>query len=225
MKTQLSILLLFAMVFYSCKTIEGTYCSISQYTGACIEFKNKDEILYHTGTDTGELGLDYGTYRFIGKTLIIKFKKVPEKYRIKSDESYAITHFEPTANDSTTFKIACKGTWFTNVYYQDKNSRNKIFGNTTDPDGIVKFQMNKNKLPTQLTAECKMSKIIIPINENGNYAIDVTLNERIAYTFYNRGKGEIRKYHLTQLQDTIFLEEIRDKEYARKFYKKLIIKQ
>lgn len=229
MKAQITYLIIFFIIFNSCSTFKGTYCTPPNFTGSCIEFKNSREILYHTGNDYGELGMNYGIYRIIEDTLVIKFKKVPKKYQIKSDESYKITHFEPSNNDSTYFYIKCNGTDYANVHTEYIKHDMKVVGNSTNFDTVAIFQISKDILPTTIIAEIRKSKVRIPITQNGKYKIDVTLNDLISKLTYNVMNGDTSKYAIKTVNDSTYFTKIENSSIPTIYYqvkkKKKILKK
>jgi len=218
MKAQITYLIILFIILNSCSTFKGTFCTPPNFKGSCIEFKNSREILYHTGNDIGELGMDYGTYRIIDDTLVIEFKKVPKKYQIKSDESYKITHFEPSNNDSTYFYIKCKGTDFANVHTEYIKPDMKVVGSSTNWDTVAIFQICKDMIPTAIIAEFRKSKVRIPITHNGIYKIDVRLNELIGNLTYNKMKGYTSKLIIKTENDSTYFTKIENSSIPTIYY-------
>ncbi|GEM_PF-6572264 len=219
MKLQVEMIIGIGIMISSCKTYEGNYCTLPNYTGACIEFLNKRELLYNTATDYGAFGINYGKYQIRRDTLAVVFEEIPEKYKLKSDEGFEIISYEPTNQDSARFDIKCKGAWFANIYCRDMESDSIIFGNTTDLEGELTFKLSGDKLPIILIAEFEKSKVSIPIDRNGNYKINVTLNKLIGTTSYNNLIWTTSKFTIKKNEKgTNYFEQVGN-EKCGKFYK------
>ena len=219
MKLQINLLIGIAIILNSCKTFKGNYCTLPNDTGACIEFLNKKELLYHFATDYGYIGLNYGKYRVKKDTIIVDFINIPDQYKLKSNEKYEITRHNKSSRDSTNFKIKCIGTWVANIYCKDTKKDSIVFGNTTNLDGEINFDLPNKTMPIILIAEYQKSKVQIPIDEVGDYEIKITLNELRGSTSYNRLIGTTRKFvKKTNEKGYDFFQQIGDEKWG-KYYK------
>lgn len=219
MKLQINLLIGLIIILSSCKTFRGDYCTLPSYTGACIEFLNKKELLYNTATDYGAFGINYGKYRIKKDTLIVEFSEIPKKYRLKKNDKYEIVNFTTTEKDSSEFDLTCEGVWFADVYCKSIKSDSIVFGYNTNLDGKLNFKLENDQIPLKLIAEYGTSKVEIPINNIGAYEIQITLNELAGKVSYNNRMWTTSKF-LTKKgeNDIIYFEQIGNEEWG-KYYK------
>ena len=219
MVLRINLLIGVVTILSSCKTYEGNYCTLPNYTGACIEFLNKEEILYHFATDYGYFELNYGEYRVKKDTLIVDFLEIPDKYKLKSNENFEITRHDMNNRDTTKFNIKCVGTWVANVYCRDTEKDSIVFNNSTNLDGGINFCIPNSIIPITIFAEYEKSKVKIPIDEVGDYEITIVLNELRGSTSYNRLIGTTRKFaKKMDKKGNSYFEQIGDEEWGQ-YYK------
>jgi len=220
MNLRIDLLIGILIILTSCKTYKGIYCTLPNYTSTCIKFLNKYELFYNKVTDYGAYGINYGKYQIKKDTLIVQFLKIPEKYKLENNEKYEIINFTSTSGDSTRIEIRCKGVWAANIYCKEIKSDSIIFGSSTYLDREINFELPSDKLPVKLIGEYGKSMVQVPINEVGDYKIEITLNELAGSTSYDNLIWTKSQFLIKKGEkDVIYFEQIENEKWG-KFYQK-----
>lgn len=218
MKLRIELVTGIAILISSCNIYKGSYCTLPNYTGTCIEFLNKEELLYHTETDFGTSQMSYGKYIMEKDTLTIDFVEIPEKYKLKSNEKYEIISFKESKQDSISVEIKLEGSWIANIHYKEVHTDSVFWVSSITSDYELNFKIPKKRLPINLHSTYKKSEVIVPITESGEYHIKITLNEVLGGLSYNHWMTTTSKYLIKKEKRKTYFEQIGNEKWG-KYYK------